>query len=109
MRCPSPPDLLVFAFEETDNLDGHIGSCERCRSEVARLRSLATLLETEPGTDHRHFNDFEVAVLVDGTSPQALISRLSVCAECRNRVVSVCQDLAALDIELQPATPVVLA
>lgn len=108
MKCPSPSDLLVFAFEGAGDLAGHLSSCERCRSEVARLRSLAAMLGTEAGTDHQHLDDVEVAVLVDGASPQALISRLSVCAECRNRVMSVGHALRTLDIELEPAPPLVL-
>ena len=101
MRCPAPPELLLYASQLPDDREPrdtahHVSQCASCQATVTGIRDVASRLQSlgaDAAATENCLDDMTVAVVVeqrvDTAERPELIAHLAACARCREQVASV--------------------
>ena len=96
--CQAPDVLAELALAGSvlpdDAVERHVRECERCRTELNRLREAASALRrmpvSAPASTVDCLDDDDVAVLADGAATDSrALTHASTCGRCRSRLAAV--------------------
>lgn len=104
LSCPSDAMLARHVMHpDTDpGLAAHVASCVRCRSALAELREVTTILGTasaRASSGGLCFDEMAVARVAEGAGGPADLAHLAECAACRLQVAEVAAVIGVDDFE----------